>query len=296
MSNPTLLVTGASGHLGRRVLELLLESQSGQVMAVTRHPEKLADFAQRGVLVRQGDFDVPENLIAAFTGADRVLIISTDVVGESGRRLKQHVNAVQAAEKAGVSHVVYTSLTNPEAGTPVVLAPDHYGTEQALAQSSLGWTVLRNNIYADGLLFTLGQALKTGVLTSAAGDGKAAYVTREDCARAAAAALASAFTGQRTLDITGPVAYSQGELAQIATQLTGTQVNYVPATAETIIGYMVQAGLPRSLAEAYVSFDVGIAQGFFSRVSHDLAELTEHAPMSAAEFLAAHLEALVSAN
>jgi NAD(P)H dehydrogenase (quinone) len=131
----TLLVTGASGHLGRRVLELLLETQTGQIIATTRTPEKLADFAQRGVIVRQADFDDPASLVTAFTGADRLLLISTDVIGVPGLRIQQHTNAVKAAEEAEVSHVVYTSLINPEPGTPIAIAPDHYETELALAQS-----------------------------------------------------------------------------------------------------------------------------------------------------------------
>src|SRR5262249_19713219 len=138
----TLLVTGASGHLGRRVLELLLEAGAGQIIAATRTPEKLADFAQRGVVVRHADFDDPASLAEAFKGAERLLLISTDAIGTPGLRIQQHTNAIKAAEEAGVSHVVYTSLINPEPGTPIAIAPDHYGTEQALAQSKLGFTVL----------------------------------------------------------------------------------------------------------------------------------------------------------
>lgn len=286
-NKPTLLVTGASGQLGRRVVELLLEAQAGTIIAATRTPEKLEAFSQRGVIVRHADFNEPDSLAEAFTGVDRLLLISTDVLGEAGLRLKQHRTAVKAAEEAGVSHVVYTSLINPGPESAVLFAPDHYGTETALAESKLNWTVLRNNLYADLLSASLGQAIEMGQLFSAAGDGKIAYVTREDCARAAAAALASSFNGRQTLDITGPESLSQADLAKIATKISGKQVTYVPLELDVLIQNMVAAGLPRPVAETYASIDTAAAQGQFDTVSDAVEELTERKPISVEEFLAA---------
>lgn len=292
---PTLLVTGASGHLGRRVVELLLESQAGTIIATTRTPEKLADFSKRGVIVRQADFENPDSLIEAFTGADRLLLISTDALGVAGQRLNQHRNAVKAAEQAGVSHIVYTSLINPGPDSPVLLAPDHYGTEAALSESKMGWTVLRENIYAEVLLGSLLQAVQLGGLFNAAADGKAAYITREDCARAAAAALAASFEGRRTLDITGPEALSQTEVVALANSISGNQLGYVPLELEALIQNMVDAGLPRPLAETFASFDTAVAQGKFSEVTASVEELTGRKPISVAEFLTANRDALVQA-
>ncbi len=286
---PVLLVTGASGHLGRRVIELLLEAQAGTIVATTRSPEKLADLSTRGVLVRQADFNDPASLSAAFVGVDRLLLISTDALGEPGLRLSQHRAAVKAAEEAGVSHVVYTSLVGPGPDSPVLFAPDHYGTETALADSTLDWTVLRNNIYAEILLGSLGQAMQTGQLFSAAAQGKTAYVTREDCARAAAAALAAPFNGRRTLDITGPEALSQADLAALATQIAGKPITYVPLELEQLIQGMVGAGLPRPIAEIYASIDTAMAQGQFDVVSNGVEELTGTKPTSVIEFLTAQL-------
>jgi NAD(P)H dehydrogenase (quinone) len=286
---PVLLVTGASGHLGRRVIELLLETAVGTIVATTRSPEKLADFSAQGVLVRQADFNDPASLSAAFAGVDRLLLISTDALGEPGLRLSQHRAAVKAAEEAGVSHVVYTSLVGPGPDSPVLFAPDHYGTEAALADSTLDWTVLRNNIYAEVLLGSLGQAMQTGQLFSAAAQGETAYVTREDCARAAAAALASSFNGRRTLDITGPEALSQADLAALATQIAGKPITYVPLELEQLIQGMVGAGLPRPIAETYASIDTAIAQGQFAGVSNGVEKLTGTKPASVAEFLTAQL-------
>lgn len=286
---PVLLVTGASGHLGRRVIELLLEKEAGPIIAATRTPEKLADFSTRGVLVRHADFNDPDSLSVAFAGVDRLLLISTDALGQPGLRLQQHRTAIKAAEKAGINHVVYTSLVGPGPESPVLFAPDHYGTEVALAESSLNWTVLRNNIYAEVLLGSLGQAIQMGQLFSAAAQGKTAYVTREDCARAAAAALSSSFDGQRILDITGPEAVSQADLAKLATQLTGKSVTYVPLELEQLVQGMVGAGLPRPVAEAYASIDTAIAQGQFDGASSAVEELTGSKPVSVVEFLTIHL-------
>src|SRR5436190_8513588 len=125
---PTLLVTGASGQLGRRVVELLLEKGASSIIATTRTPEKLADFAARGVVVRPADFDDPDSLARAFAGAERLLMISAQIFDLEGTRLRQHLNAVRAAGAAGVKHAIYTSLVNPGSESPILLAPDHAGT------------------------------------------------------------------------------------------------------------------------------------------------------------------------
>ncbi len=289
---PTLLVTGASGNLGRRVIELLLDANVGNIIATTRTPEKLADLSAKGVVVRHADFDDPGTLGAAFAGVDRLLLVSTDTMDVPGHRIEQHQNAVKAAEAAGVSHVVYTSLMNPGLDSPVFLAPDHRATEAALSASKMGWTVLRENLYAENLIGSIGQAIPTGQLFSAAGDGKAAYITREDCARAAAAALASSFTGKQTLDITGPESLSQYEVAAIASQITGQTITYIPLELEILIQGMVGAGVPRPMAEAFSTFDVAIAQGKLDGVTTVVEELTGRKPISVADFLEQHRAAL----
>lgn len=292
-NQPTLLITGASGQLGRRVVELLITAQAGNIIAATRTPEKLSDFEKQGVTIRQADFDDPDSLVTAFTGVDRLLLISTDAVGEPGRRIKQHINAVNAAEKAGVKHVIYTSLMNP-VDSPVTLAPDHVATENALFASKLGWTILRNNIYADGQIASLQRAIQSGQLIKAAGDGKTAYVTREDCARIAAAVLADDFEENRILDVSGSEAVTQAQLAQLASQLSGKQVSYVPITVEAMVSGMESAGLPKIIAELVASFDDGIAQGKFEDVTNVIEDLTGQKPSSITDFITANREHLVT--
>lgn len=283
-----LLVTGASGHLGQRVIELLLESGADSIIATTRNPEKLAHFANRGVIVRYANFDEPQSLVSAFAGANRMLLISTDALDEVGKRLKQHQIAVKAGKEAGVSHIIYTSLISAD-DSPVLFAPDHAGTEQAIIESGVGYTILRNNLYMDLLVQSIPQAYQMNGLYGATADGKTAYITREDCAKVAAAALSASFDGNRILNITGAEAVSQADIAQIATHLTGKSLAYHPIPLEALIQGMTGAGLPLPVAEAYASIDIAIAQGKMGIVSSDFTTLTGHTPTSISDFLKTHL-------
>ena len=293
-TQPTLLVTGASGQLGRLVVQQLLERKVGKVIATTRNPDELKDFADRGVEVRKADFDVQAELVAAFSGADRLLLISTDAVGEPGKRYAQHKAAIDAAVKAGVNHIVYTSLAHPVADSPVLLAPDHIKSEEALQASGLGYTALRNNLYTDLLLMSLPAAIGMGQLFSAAGEGGAAYVTREDCARAAAAALASDFSGKRQLEISGPDVVTYEALAEMASDLSGRAVAHVPLEPDALKAGMIQSGVPEVFAELMVSFDEGMAQGLFAPASDAVSDLTGKAPVPVRAFLESHRELLTS--
>jgi NAD(P)H dehydrogenase (quinone) len=294
-SKRRLLVTGASGHLGRRVVELLLEAGNDQVAVTTRTPDKVADLAARGVSVRRADFDDPASLATAFAGVDRLLLVSTDAVDRPGVRLAQHRAAVAAARTAGVGHVVYTSLVRPGPESPVTIAPDHHATEVALAEAGLGFTALRNSLYTDLLLHTLPRAVATGQLITASGSGATSYVTREDCARIAAAALASTSTASRALDVTGPAALTGADVALIASELAGRPVAHVAIPADDLRAGLLGAGLPPLIADLYVSFDAAVARGFFAEVSPAVQELTGQAPASVASFLAAHRSALLAA-
>jgi NAD(P)H dehydrogenase (quinone) len=294
-NNGPLLVTGASGHLGRRVVELLLsdpKTKGRKLIAVTRSPGKLAELAARGVEVRAGDFDQPAALPAAFAGIERALIISTDALDRPGRRLEQHLAAVSAARAAGVKHVVYTSLTNPDPASPITIAPDHWSTESAIRESGLGFTVLRNNMYTDYLLMGLPHAVAAGKLVNAYGSGAVSYVTREDCAQAAAAALSRAFEGTAVLDITGPAAITQAELAGIVSEITGKRVEYAAVSVEAATQNLQGAGMPLPIAQLLVSFEVAGLRGQLAVTSSAVRELTGSAPQGVREFLTANRAAL----
>ncbi|HLH43999.1 MAG TPA: SDR family oxidoreductase [Bryobacteraceae bacterium] len=290
----TLLVTGASGHLGRRVVALLLEGGAGRVVATTRAPEKIADLGAKGAVLRKASFEEPATLAGAFAGAHRLLMISTDAIDQPGRRIQQHRNAVESAARAGIRHICYTSMPNPET-SPVIFAPDHLGTEQAIAASGMGYTILRNSWYMDFLIPTLIQAVASGRLFSAAGEGGAAYISREDCARCAAAALMATDAASQTLDVTGPDVVSFRDLARITSNLTARTIEYIPVTPEERKKQLIAAGIPPLYAEIMVSSQLAMAQGKMGPSSTTVKDLTGREPMSIEEFLTSQRNVLLGA-
>jgi NAD(P)H dehydrogenase (quinone) len=287
----TYLVTGASGHLGRLAAETLLDAKAGKVIAATRDPAKLNALATRGAELRRADFDDPNSLTAAFAGVDRLLLVSTDALDKPGRRLAQHRNAIAAAAKAGVKHIVYTSAPNARPLGRSGILDDHYWSEQALAASSLDWTILRNHIYAEISLMGLPHAIATGKLFTATGSGGRSYVTRDDCARAAAGALLKA-TGRGIFDVTGPNPITQNELAQLVSTLTGRQIVHVPVGGADLAKGLGGAGLPPLLVEALVDFDIDAAQGFHAIVTPVVKDFSGRAPTPLADFLNSNRAAL----
>lgn len=291
-----LLVTGASGQLGRRVIAHLLDTcgvAPSRLVAVTRNPSKLSDVAARGVDVRRGDFDEPASLGAAFQGVARLLLISTDALERPGARLAQHRAAIAAAKAAGVKHVVYTSIPKADE-IPVPFAPDHAGTEQTLVMSGLGWTILRNALYFDNLAFSLPSVLATGKWYSSAADGRIANVSREDCARAAAYALAVRPVANSVYDITGPAALTTSEIAATVSEVLGKPIELVSVSDDDLLLGMVAAGVPEPMARIFVSFDTTTRLGLFSAVSDAVEKLTGRPPEQLRHFLVANRGAFLS--
>jgi NAD(P)H dehydrogenase (quinone) len=294
----TLLVTGAAGQFGQRVVHHLLNTlkvPASRIIATTRKPEALADLAAKGVTVRAADFDEPATLAEAFKGAQRLLLISTDALDRPGRRLAQHKSAVDAAVKAGVNHVVYTSMPKPD-NSPLLLAPDHFGTEQALAASALpGWTVLRNHWYFENLFMSLSHVLASGHWYTAAGEGRVAHISRDDLARAAATVLAGSDTGKNTYTLSGAEAFTTAEIGQLVSQTAGKPIQVIQVPLEGLIQGMVGAGLPQPLAAVFASFDTNTAAGRVAEVTGDFQKITGVAPQSYADWLATNKAALASA-
>ncbi|QGZ96124.1 SDR family oxidoreductase [Terricaulis silvestris] len=286
-----LLVTGAGGHLGRLVVENLLEAKAGPILATTRDPGKLTDLAARGVEVRRADFDDPSSLARAFKGAERLLLISTDAVDGTDRRVKQHRNAVAAAEKAGVKHIVYTSAPSPAPTERPSVEGDHFWTEAAIFASKLDWTILRNNLYAETILMGLPHAVQSGELISATHGGGRTYIAREDAARVASAALVSA-KGRQVLDVTGPHPVTQAELVAIASELSGRPVAHVDVSAASLREGLAHAGLPPAVVDLLVAFDVSASEGKHAVRTDVVDTLTGRAPISVREFLVSNRAAL----
>lgn len=282
----TWLVTGASGNLGRRVVELLLEKGGARIIAGSRDTAKLADLAAKGAELRTIDFDRPENLTEAFRGVDRLLLVSTDAIVVPGQRIAQHEAAIRAAEEAGVRHLVYTSTVDAEEDSALLVAPDHLATERALGRSTLGYTVLRNNSYADNLLPGLAHSLATRKWFSAAGEGGVTYVTREDCAAAAAGAIASDYDGRRTFEVTGPRAWKTREVAEVVSQITGRPLEVIDVPLDALVAGIIASGLPEGVARLIGSFDEAAARGRLAPLTDAVAELAGRPPQDLEGFLA----------
>jgi NAD(P)H dehydrogenase (quinone) len=294
----TLLVSGAAGHMGERVVAHLIGAQkvpASRIVAGTRAPEKLASLEASGIAVRRLDFEDSSSLAAALRGVDRMLLISTDAIDRPGRRLAQHRAAIEAAKAAGVRHVVYTSMPNPQSSL-ITFAPDHLGTERALAASALGWTVLRMNWYMENLLGSLPSALAMGKWYTAAGEGRVGYVSREDCARAAAAALAASDGPNSRLDVTGPQSLSVSEIAAIVGRIASKPLEVVQQSDDERKRALGAAGLPEPIVALVVSIEASIRAGKLDIASDTVERLTGSAPEALTAFLTEHQATLTAAR
>lgn len=289
-TSPTLFVSGASGHLGRLVLKALAERDyDGKIIAGTRDPKKLADIG--GVEVRTADFNDKAGLTKALEGVDRMLLISTD---EIGKRLDGHLRAIAAAKAAGIKEIIYTSMPTPEAPSAITFAPEHLGTEEAIKASGLAYTILRMTWYTENLLGSLPTNLASGQWYTSAGTGKTSYVTREDCARAAAGALLQPATNQ-TFTVTGPEALTNAEIAAIASDLTGKPLTVIDVTDEQLAGGAKAAGVPDFVIDNFiVPFDRNAREGKVAAVTDAVEKLWGAKPTSVRDFLSDNKAALTA--
>jgi NAD(P)H dehydrogenase (quinone) len=287
----TLLVTGASGQLGRGVIKHLLDTfkvPAERIIATTRTPAGLADLAALGVTIREADFDSPASLAKAFAGADRALVISTNELAVQGKRREQQLAAVEAARQAGVGHLLYTSMPNPEPGSPVLFAPDHYDTEQAIKASGMPYTIFRNGWYDENLFMAMPQVLASGQWYTSTGDGRISYGARDDLAAAIAGGLASEAEESTTYTLTGPEAFTTAEVAALVTEVTGKPIQIVQLSDEALTEGMKAAGLPEPIARLLVSFDAATRTGGLGMVTDSVEKLSGRKSLTLREFLAAN--------
>jgi len=254
----TILVTGTSGHLGRLVVESLLDRgvPARGVVATARDVETVSDLAARGVDVRRADYSDPTSLKEAFSGVDRALLVSSNAIGE---RVADHRNVIDAAADAGVNLLAYTSIANADA-TTLLLAADHQATEKILAASGLPVVILRNGWYMENWAGQITVALEHGALVGAAGEGRVGAATRADYAAAAAAVLTLDDQAGRIYELGG----SSFSLAELATELSaqsGREVAYRDHSTSEYTAVLVDAGLPEAVAAIYADGDRGIRDG-----------------------------------
>lgn len=256
----SIVVTGATGHLGRFVVESLLERglPAGEITATGRDTTKLADLAERGVITTRADFDVPASLRAAFAGADTLLLVSGS---EVGKRVPQHRNAIEAAKEAGVGHLVYTSVLRADRST-LSLAPEHKATEQILAESGLPHTLLRNGFYSEVYVDRLEQAREHGAVVGSAGQGRVSSASRRDYAEAAAVVLLdpAAHVGA-VRELVGDQAWTYADLAVAIGEVLGREVAYRDLGDEGFRAVLTGAGMDEGTVEFVAGLEVATREG-----------------------------------
>ena len=265
-----IVVTGASGHLGRLVVQGLLEKvPAGQIVAAVRSPEKAADLAERGVTVREADYNEPETLTSALDGADKVLLVSGT---EFGKRVRQHQAVVEAAQKAGVGHLVYTSA--PKADTSkLILAPEHKATEEIIRFSGLTYTLLRNGWYNENYQPTIEQAVRMGGFIGSAGDGRVSSAARADYAAAAVAVLTGEGHENKIYELSGDVAWTYADFAAEIGKVAGKEIAYTDLSPEQHKATLTEAGLPEETVNFVVALDANIKEGELAGTSDELHAL-----------------------
>lgn len=289
-----ILVTGAAGHLGRLIIKHLIESQKlspSDIVAGSRDTAKLADLAALGLETRRVDFDDKASLEVAFSGIDRLLIVSTDELGTPGKRLVQHSAAVEAAKTAGVGRIFYTSMPQPD-DSEITFKGDHLGTEQAIKASGLAYTIFRNGWYMENLFMSLPQALASGHWYTSAGTGRIAHIAREDIARAIAAGLAKPAEGNAIYTLTGEKTYTTEEIAALVRDVTGKPLTVVNLTDAELAQGMTAAGVPAPFIPTFVSFDANTREGKIAMATADAETLSGVKRVSLKDFLEANKAAI----
>lgn len=266
----TIAVTGATGQLGRLVLdELLTNHEPAALVAVVRDAGKAGELRARGVQVRVADYSDPASLEVALTGVDKLLLISGSEVGS---RVAQHANVINAAKAAGVNFIAYTSVLAADT-TDLILAPEHKATEELIRASGLEYTFLRNGWYTENYVQTVATARQTGAVVAAAGDGRVASAARADYAAAAAEVLSSAGHEGRVYELSGDCAWDFKELATALTEIAGREVVYQPVTAAELVEILTSAGLDQGTAGFLAALDADTRAGLLAAVTGDLSGL-----------------------
>ncbi|MFD2252299.1 NAD(P)H dehydrogenase (quinone) [Pseudochelatococcus lubricantis] len=282
----TIAVTGATGHLGRLVIAKLKEKVApSDIVALVRDPARAADL---GVEARAADYEKPETLEKALAGVDRLLLVSSNAIGQ---RAVQHRNVIDAAKKAGVKEIVYTSLLHADTSPLTVLAEEHVATEAALKASGIPHVILRNGWYTENYTGSVPGAVQAGVFAGSAGEGRISSATRADYAEAAAVVLAGEGHAGKVYELAGDDAYTLAGLAAEISKQTGKDIPYRNLPQAEYAAVLKGVGLPEGLAEAIALFDVGASQDGLFDDGHQLSTLIGRPTTPLADAVAAALKA-----
>jgi NAD(P)H dehydrogenase (quinone) len=282
----SIVVTGATGHLGRHVVEQLLEKvPAEQVTAVVRDESRAADLAARGVRLAVADYNAPETFDNLFSAGDKVLLISGNEFAKG--RTQQHTVVIEAARAAGVALLAYTSAPGSLTAS---LADDHRATEQVLLASGVPYTLLRNGWYHENYTEQLAPVLEHGAVVHAAGDGRLSSASRADYAAAAVAVLTGEGHENKTYELGGDEAWGFADFAAEVSRQTGKEIAYTPVSVEEYTGILTGAGLPEPAAAMFAGVDVAIAAGELEITTGDLSRLAGRPTSSLADAIAVALK------
>lgn len=270
----TIVITGATGHLGRLAIAALLAQgvAPSEIVAGGRSLDKLADFAAQGVAIVPLDYSAPETVAAALAGADQVLLISAS---EPGRRVAQHAVVIDAATKAGVGHLVYTSILAATT-TEHVLAPEHKATEEAIVASGIPATILRNGWYTENFTRSASEAIESGEIVGSVGEGRIASASRADYAEAAAVVLTDPSKRGVVYELAGDTAWSHDELAAAVSEIAGRPVAYRDVTPEEHGAILTGFGLDAGTVGFVVAMDQNTKAGLLDSTTGELSALIGH--------------------
>ncbi|WP_130626806.1 SDR family oxidoreductase [Enterobacter sp. A8] len=281
-----IAITGATGQLGRLVIEQLLKTvPANQIVAIVRNPAKAEALSQQGIVVRQGDYTDQAALTTALKGVEKLLLISSSEVGQ---RATQHQNVINAAKAAGVTFIAYTSLLHAD-NSPLGLHVEHVATEKALATSGIPYALLRNGWYTENYLASAPPALEHGVFIGAADEGKIASATRADYAAAAAKVVSEEGHAGKVYELAGDSAWTLSELAAELSKQSGKPVVYQNMSEADFAAALKSVGLPAGLADMLADSDVGASKGGLFDDSHTLSKLIGRPTTSLAESVKAIL-------
>jgi NAD(P)H dehydrogenase (quinone) len=281
-----IIVTAASGQLGRLVIaELLKRVPAENIVAAVRDPARAVDLADQGVLVRHADYNDPASLEAALEGATKLLLISSN---DLGKRVSQHRNVIDAAARAKVGLLAYTSVLHADSST-LSLAGEHRATEEAVRASGLPYSLLRNGWYVENYTVSLGGAIAHGALAGGAGEGRISAAARADYAEAAAVVLASSGAVEQVYELAGDTAFTLAELAAEVSRQSGKTIPFHNLPQKDYAELLVNVGLPAPLADLIADSDAQAAQGALFDDSRTLGKLIGRPTISLADAVKAAL-------
>jgi NAD(P)H dehydrogenase (quinone) len=292
-----IAVTGAAGWLGGLSGQMLIEQLGAdQVILITRRPEALDErLSESGASIRRADFEDPSSLTHAFDGADKAFIISADHT-VTPRRVQAHRAVFEAARDAGVQHIAFPSMPKVDQDHPTgEYALEYPSSEELLKEIGVAWTVLQNGPYAEGLIPRATIAAATGELTSNAGDGRTAPVSHADCARVAVDVLIKPGHEQKTYVVTGPELYSQPELAQLFSDVTGREIRCVPISDEDHPAKLRELGLPAPFDQYLPRHLKAVRVGYFDDLTTVVKDVTGRDPERLPDVLQTHRDEMLAA-